>query len=560
MISRSVPGVVSKEQSKTATKEWPFVMAVIVVILVLTSLPYLYGYRSAPAEKAYTGMMLDVPDHLQYFSWMRELTTSHLSANKLTPEPNEPVFFNLLWWMMGRFGNLVGLGYAGMFQVLRIVSGVLFFLMVYRLYTWLFKDRLMRQTAFLITAGASGFGWVLVIMKYTVSNGELPFPLDVYVAEGNTFLSLLGYPHFIAAMLYIFVFDLVLRGEVKKDYRYAAAGGFVALFLGWQHAYDLLIVYAVLGAYGLLRIIRDRAIPRYLLISAIIIGLISVWPALYSVALTSLDPLWKEVLAQFANAGVFTPPIYRLPVLMGFAFLFAIYTVIRNNPLRVSQYDNNELFVLGWFLITFVLIYIPADFQIHMLNGWQVPIAILATQGLFKYVIPAVKRTAERKNWALSERNIKKAVIAAFMLIIIPTNVYLFFWRFLDLGRNDYPYYLYHEELASMTWIEANANPDDVVISSEMIGQYIPAHTGTHAFLAHWAQTVDYFNKVDMVNEFYSGEASNMRRQEILQQYSVDYVFYGPVERTLGTFIPLDAPFLEQVYATPLVEVYQVKE
>jgi hypothetical protein len=190
------------------------------------------------------------------------------------------------------------------------------------------------------------------------------------------------------------------------------------------------------------------------------------------------------VLAQFANAGVFTPPIYRLPVLMGFAFLFAIYTVIRNNPLRVSQYDNNELFVLGWFLITFVLIYIPADFQIHMLNGWQVPIAILATQGLFKYVIPAAKRTAERKNWALSESNIKKAIIAAFMLLIIPTNVYLFFWRFLDLGRNDYPYYLYHEELASMTWIEANASPDDVVISSEMIGQYIPAHTGDTCILS----------------------------------------------------------------------------
>jgi hypothetical protein len=266
------------------------------------------------------------------------------------------------------------------------------------------------------------------------------------------------------------------------------------------------------------------------------------------------------VLAQFSNAGVFTPPLYRLPILMGFAFLFAIFTVIKNNPLRLTNYDNNELFILGWFLITFVLIYIPADFQIHMLNGWQVPIAILATQGLFKYIVPAVKRVVERKNWNIPVNTIQKGVIAAFLLIIVPTNVYLFFWRFLDLNRNAYPYYLYHEELAGMSWIEQNAQSDDIVFSSEMIGQYIPAWTGTYAFLAHWAQTVDYYSKVDMVNAFYSDEIDLAQRQEILAQYGVDYVFYGPAERIIGSFEPGSAPFLEQVYASTLVEIFAVKE
>jgi hypothetical protein len=560
MISRSMPGTALKEKSRVSSREWPFVTAVIVIVLIITSLPYIYGFQSAPPDKAFMGIMLDVPDHLQYFSWMRELSTAHLSANKLTPEPNQPVFFNLLWWMMGRFGNLVGLGYAGMFQVLRFVSGILFFLLVYRMYSWFFKDRLMRQTAFLITVFASGFGWVLVVLKYTLTNGVLLFPLDVFVAEGNTFLSLLGYPHFIAAMLYIFVFDLVLRGEVKSDYRYAVAGGFVALFLGWQHAYDLLIVYAVLGAYVGLRLLRDRAIPKYLLVSSIIVGIISWWPALYSVLLTSLDPLWKEVLAQFSNAGVFTPPLYRLPILMGFAFLFALYTLIKSNPFRLSKYDNNDLFIMGWFLITFVLIYIPADFQIHMLNGWQVPIAVLATQGLFKYVVPAVKKVVEKKNWKTPDYILQKGVIAAFLLLIVPTNVYLFFWRFLDLSRNDYPYYMYHEELAGMNWLEQNAHADDVVLSSEMTGQYIPAWTGTYAFLAHWAQTVDYYTKVDMVSAFYSEDIDHTRRQEILAQYSVDYVFHGPAERMLGAFEPVNASFLDQVYSSPLVSIYKVKD
>ncbi|RME97167.1 MAG: hypothetical protein D6768_20335, partial [Chloroflexi bacterium] len=126
-----IPVAVAREKS-----EWWFVAGVIVLVLVFTSLPYLFAYFSAPANKQFMGMMADVPDHLQYFSWMRELTTANLSANKLTPEPNAPVFFNLLWWGMGRIGALVGLSYAGMFQVLRFTGGTLFLLLVYRVASW----------------------------------------------------------------------------------------------------------------------------------------------------------------------------------------------------------------------------------------------------------------------------------------------------------------------------------------------------------------------------------------------------------------------------------------
>ena len=144
---------------------------------------------------------------------------------------------------------------------------------------------------------------MLVVIKYLTGN-ELIFPLDVYIAEGNTFLGILGYPHFITAALYIFIFDLVLRGQRKGQLRYAVWAGLVALFLGWQHAYDLVSIYAVLLAYAAFLLLRDKKLPVYIIWSGLIIGFISVWPALYSVLLTSMDPIWKEVLKQFANAGV----------------------------------------------------------------------------------------------------------------------------------------------------------------------------------------------------------------------------------------------------------------
>jgi hypothetical protein len=554
---RAIPRLEERE-----VPEWRFVAVTIVFVLVVTSLPYLYAYLSTPPDRQFMGLMLDVPDHVQYFSWMRELTDAPLSANKLTPEPNQPAFFNLLWWGMGRLGRLLGLGYAGMFQLLRLTGGTLFLLLTYRLCTWFFQDRLMRRAAFLVVAFTSGFGWVLVVLKYTWAKGELLFPLDVFIAEGNTFLGVLGYPHFIAAALYIFVFDLVLRGQVKAQLRYPVIGGLVALFLGWQHAYDLVLVYGILGSYILLTILRDRRLPLYLIKSSLIIGFLSCWPALYSVFLTSADPVWQEVLAQFANAGVYTPNLLHLPILMGPAFLLATFTVVRDNPLRLKEMNDKDLFLKAWFLGNFLLIYTPTDFQIHMLNGWQVPIAILATQGLFRYIIPFIQRASKSKTFnhkpLFSTKSIRHGLVVALVLIILPTNLYLWLWRFMDLGRHDYPYYLRNDEIAALTWLEANAKPDDVVLSSLTIGQYLPALTGTHAFLAHWAQTLDFYGKSVMVEEFFAADTDDARRQQILQQYSVDYLFYGPAEQSLGNYAPEGSSFLRLTFSAPQAKVYAV--
>jgi hypothetical protein len=556
MISTNIKTIeIKKEIASIRWSEWQFVISIIIAVLLVTSIPYFYAYWSTPLDKQFMGIMVNVPDHVQYFSWMRELTQAHLSANKLTPEVNEPVFFNLLWWAMGRLSQPLGLGYAGMFQLLRLVATTLFLLLTYRICSWFFEDQLKRRMAFLLVTFASGFGWILVGLKYALGLADPPLPLLVFISEPNTFFNILAFPHFIAAALYIFIFDLVLRGQAKEQYRYPVAAGFVALFLGWQHAYDLVLVYGILGCYLLLSLLRDRRIPFYLLTSSLIIGFISCWPALYSVLLTSLDPLWKEVLAQFDNAGVFTPNPLLLPILLGPTFLLALFTLLKRNLFRLWGLDDKALFLKSWFLANFLLIYIPTDYQIHMLNGWQVPMAILATQGLFNYVIPFVQQRATQ--W--SGGAIQRFVVVAFVAIILPTNLYIFVWRFIDLGRHDYPFYLHQEELAAMAWLEANGTTDDVVLSSLTIGQYIPALTGKYAFLAHWAQTVDFYGKTDMVNTFFDGQTDQAWRQEKLKQYSVDYLFYGPAEQELGHYQPESAPFLRQVYASPRVKIYQVQ-
>jgi len=544
---------------ETTHSEWLFVAGVIACILLASALPFLYAYQSTPPDRQFMGVMLDIPDHMQYFSWMRQLTEANLAANQMTPEANRPVFFNLLWWMLGRADLVLGLGYAGMFQVLRLVSAVLFLLLVYRMCSWFFRDRLVRRAAFLVISLGSGLGWILVLLKYTLTRGEILYPLDVFVAEGNTFLGILGYPHFIAAALYVFVFDLLLRGQKTKRLRYAVGAGLFAQFLGWQHAYDLISIYSVLFAYLVLATLRDRKIPPYWFKSSLIVGVLSVWPAIYSVMLTSLDPLWKEVLAQFSNAGVFTPGPLHLPILFGIPLILALYTLVRESPFRLRGVGDNQLFLRGWFLVTFATIYLPVDYQIHLLNGWQIPIGILATAGFFRYLLPWVQRMRVRWLPELRRGTARTAMILLLVTGVSLTNIYHIGQRLIDLGRHSYPYYLYKDEVAAMSWLDRQVKSGDVVLSSLTTGQYIPAYTGAHAFLAHWAQTVDFYTKEELVDQFFSSETSEMQRSQILSSYSVDYVFFGPAERSIGGFDPARSQVLDKVYSSPVVDVYQVR-
>ena len=547
--------------SARTASEWRFVWAVIALALLVTSLPYAYAYLSAPPGQQFMGIMLDVPDHAQYFSWMRELSTGNLSANKLTPEPNAPVFFNLLWWGMGRLGRLFGLGYAAMFQVLRLTASAAFGAAAYWLCAWFFEDRGMRRTAFLVILFSAGFGWVLIALKYLLRWEDLPLQLIllVQIVEPNTFLGILSTPHLVGSALYVVSFILILRGEVAGQLRYAVAAGLFALFIGWQHAYDLILVYGILGSYGLLRWARDRRLPLYLLKSGLIVGVLSCSPAVYSVALTSLDPVWKGVLEQYDNAGVFTPSLLLLPILLGPAFLLALFTALKDNPARLSGLDDKALFLKAWFWANFVLIYLPTDYQIKMLNGWQIPIAILATQGLFRYLLPWMERAAARRRWGWAPEALRRGVAAALLVAVVPTNLYLLAWRFVDLRRHAYPYYLHADEIAGLNWLEANARPEDVVLSSLTIGQYVPALTGTRAFLAHWAQTLDFYGKEKMVGEFFAADTSEARRAQILRSYSVDYIFVGPAERALGSYDLGKSSLFSEVFASPSVHIYRVE-
>lgn len=537
-------------------KEWKFVWLVGLAVLILTTLPYVFGYLTAPADKQFMGLMQDVPDHGQYLSWWRSFQSAILAPNKLTPEPNKPLFFNLMWWLLAQVSRVTGWGYAPIYQILRFAGGALLFWGVYRLIAVLFPDAARRRMTFLLLVLSSGFGWLLVVYKYAAGLADLPYSLLAYNAESNYFLCLLGFPHFaLAAGLIALSLEQIFRAWKENSIRRMVYAGLIAFVLGWMHAYDLIILYGVTGVFFLLLWISRRRFPARFFWGAAAMAAISVAPAIYSFLLTSLDPIWKEVLAQFANAGVYTPLPPYLFFLMGVPLFLAAAGLV--SWFREKRWSDERLFIAGWLAIGTLLLYIPTDYQIHMLNSWQIPVMLLAAAGFYEVLLPFLQRRVRRPLFGMSTGQWAAALI---LLAVLPTNLYLWSWRFVELARHETPYYLETGYVKAMDWLRTNTAPEEVVLASLTVGQYVPAVSGNTAFLAHWANTVNFYDKEDRVAAFFTPSTATEARVETVRDYHVDYVLYGPAEQALGAFSPAGLDWLSPVYQSGPVTVYKVLE
>jgi len=556
----------AKNQAQTVAmftlREWVLVSAFILVILAITALPYFFAYRTAPDDMQFMGIIYNIPDHFQYFSWMRESRTQILVPNQLTPEYSTPLLFNFLWWTLGRVEVLTGLDYATLYQVTRWLAGGFVMVATYFFCGVVFQNRTKRWTAFLVGTLGTGFGWLLVIEKYARRLPDINSPFAVYTSEPNSFFNIMAFPHFsIAAGLIAVIFSLVLLGQRSKKMRYAWLAAVFSLLLSAQHSYDMFLIYPVIGLHALFIWIRDRKFPMYLFKLGVIVVLISMWPALQAFYITTADEVWKGVLSQFDNAGAWTPAPYLLPILMGFGWLLAIWALDIRTPWR--DRDDTHLLIMAWFLTHFVVAYIPLNFQIHLLSGWQIVTGVLATIGLYTRVLPWLQRRFPKR----SRQQLIRFASIALVLIVLPTNLYIYAWRLQDLrtasrdldsrDAGNY-YFLKTSHIAGLDYLESEVKSDDVVFASLTIGQFVPALTGARSFLGHWAQTLDYFGKSAMVESFFNSATDDATREQILTDYSVDYVFFGDEERRLGDYDPADADYLTEVYNQDGVAVYRV--
>ncbi len=270
----------------------------------------------------FMGIMLDVSDHTQYFSWMRELAHANLALTKGLPKRTRPCFSICCGVDDGACGNILGLGYAAMFQVFAhhfwcpvFYSSLLQWGPVLR--GWFTeKDGVLDHCPYL------RFGLGAGVPKLHLRNMvRLLFPLDLYwqraIVFGNT-----GVSNFIAAVSYISVFALILIGQKRGQFRMRLSRASWLVFCWPTRLCSVADLWRLFGPTRYCCCCVIAEIPVYLVVSGDNRGLISWWPALYSALLTTLDPTWKQVMRNLPTRGVYSPTCCIFQFCWALAFLW----------------------------------------------------------------------------------------------------------------------------------------------------------------------------------------------------------------------------------------------
>jgi len=532
---------------------WRTAAWLVLALLAVGTLPYAFAWGTVPPDLVYTGLMFDVPDHAQYWSWITASRDGLFISNAMTPEPNAPIFMNPMMWTLARLQSTWGLDFAALHQVWRLLAVLVLAASMAWGFRVLVAEDDVRRTALWTAAVGAGFGWLLVVAKKLLGADDVPFPHDLYTVEPNTLFASYAYPYLALAQGLVLA---VLAGAWHAHATRSRAGMAVAVvgavLLALSHPYDLITVYAVLGVAWLGLVARTRAVPWTLTVTGALIALSSGPVAVYYRALTAYDPLWQDILAQYANAGVWTPPHIHLVVLMGLPAVLAAVAL----PAAWRASDARWYLAI-WSVVGLGLAYLPVVFQIKMLTAWQFPLAILAAHLWHGRLFPWL--------WSriglLRRAPAPRAVVATVVLVVavVPTNLYLLAWRVVELRRHAAPYYLHEDEREALGWLAANATPDDVVIAPLDLGQYVPNYGEARAYLAHWAMTRRFFERRDNVARVFDGDVDDAQRAAVLDADAVTLLMHAPQHVGPEAFDPSRSPLFEPAFVRPRASVYRYR-
>jgi hypothetical protein len=530
-------------------------------ILIVTSLPYLFGYVTVPPDKVFSGIVYNAHDTTQYLSWMRESGTRVFIDNRLTSEANPAIFFNLHWWLPGRLAAISGLSLMGAYHLMRVLSAPLLLAAIYWLCALLVADSRRRLYTFWVAVLGSGLGWIWAAEKYLFDTGGVRFPTDVYTAPGNAFYTMLISPHLtLAAALLMLALGLAYLGYTRNRLRYGVAAGLIALALGLGHIYDLVTLWGALGLFGLLVTLRDGLSRRTIAQLGSVVALSAPAAGYWAYVASSANPIWQQALNQYDNLGVFTPDPMHLVILLGLRLIVALATFNGFVPLEAQ--DNRSLLVKAWLVAGLLMIYLPLKFRIMLLLGLELPMSILAVDGMLDRIVPWLHERGS-KLWArlrLSPERLSAGSAALFLLALLPTNLYVFGWRLVELNRHDYPFYLYRDDLAAIEWIDANTVETDVVLSSFTIGHYVPGLAGNRTFLSNAVMTANFNQKFADVQQFFDSATDDAWRKGLIDRYGIRYVIYGEAEKQIGGYDPESSPIFGKVFSSNHTRVFAIRQ
>ena len=542
-------------------REWIFPILLAAGLLAVAWIPYAVAFRTASPSDQFMGLIgrENIDDNNVYLGLMRQAADGKLLfTNNFTPEPNRPALFNFLYLVLGRVAGATGWSLEFVHRLFGGLSIGLMVLVAYAFIATAIRKPWYRRMALVLACFGTGFIWLARLShRFTGIDTKT---VDSWLVEASVFHTMLVYPHFVfAAALMVGALLLLLKAERTRSFMPALCGGLCVALVAASHAFEAVVLLPTAITYFVLDWMTGERPPgpKRWLDLALILGI--PLPVLLLNRWTLLrEPMWGNVVARL---DFYTPDPFRLTLGLGASLLIVLLTF--DGFLRPNR-SAGERMAKAWLLVALALAYFPKfNWRYHLLNGIQIPLAILATQGLRRTAFRAILRhrahtsAPRRPRFLRGRQGVIAAAGAAIVLCCLSSVNLILSYRY-EAGQLAEPTYLPKAEVAALEWMSREVPREALVLASYLTGNYIPRLSGQRVFIGEDKLTEDLGLREADVEGFFRPGWSDQQRMDLLRRFGVDYVFYGSDERKLGAYDISRAPFLRPVHRADGVEIYRV--
>ncbi len=456
----------------------------------------------------------NVNDTYTYVSFIEQSKQGRiLFENLYTSEPQTPTLFRPSYLVLGKVAALLNLSSINVYHISRFALMILFFIVIYKFICRFFENSNERIVCYAIIFLASGFG------------------KTNQVVESITFFSLGEAPHFILSQtLMIAGFGFFLDYLKTKNFKFIGYSSLFFLLLSFEHPFNLVIIASV--------VFISLLISQFSILTSILITFISSFGILYQYFEVTRNPI---LAAWQAQNKLLSPTI--MDYLLGYGLLVPLAAIGIEEIIGKKEFKYK--FILIWVFVTLVSIYLPFPFQRRLIEGFHIPLSILATAGLF-YL----------------GRILKKYNLDLFVLVLIALSIGSIYaiktkFDFVSNPSYRYAFFVGNNELEAINWLGANTSSSDIILANKDYGNIIPGFIGRKTYIGHNIQTINIYKKIELFNLFLK-ERNIVEANKFTTENGITYIFIGSNDFITQYGFEPENLFLEKVYDKNGVTIYKV--
>lgn len=329
---------------------------------LLSLIPFLASFRSAPLGTSYLGFEYNTDDHMVYAAWMRQAMDGHFFFdNRFAIDPQPGLTVHLYFFVLGLLAKLLGIVVAA--TVARVGFSVLFVFLLHNLVKRFSPNVYVTKLAMTLAVFGGGIGFLVwhnfgvQIVKDSIGASVLKpltgggLPVDVWQPESFVFPSMLTNSLFMVSLCLILVtFRCVL--DARESWKPVLPGALAFGLLMNIHSYDVLLVALVLVGFLVMTAMRKQATGAWIARAAVI-GAGAVPAALWFVHVLQKDPVFQMRADTPTYAANFRPVFVTFFLLIALALAGWALRTSKDDP----QVRNRRMGGAGLMGVLFLALY-----------------------------------------------------------------------------------------------------------------------------------------------------------------------------------------------------------